>query len=405
VSRYGGWFLFAALLAVWVGLSVFVVHQPFHVGRNLRYFDLRVYRGAASLILNGGPLYDTKLFGGLHFTYPPIAALMFAPLAVVPLALDEVAVTAINVAALIWLLRLALQIHRASRRPGAKTGLCDRDAWAIVGLATAAALWLEPVTTTLGYGQIDLVIAALILFDLARADEAKSKGAALGLAAGLKLTPLLFVPYLLLTGRRRAAAVASCVFAGTVAVGYAVLPSDAARYWGGAFLDPSRVGRVADSANQSLEGAIARLTGTSSVGLVWLTAVVALAAVGLGAAVLAGRRGDEATGFSLCALTALLVSPISWTHHWVLAVPALFLFALSAYERRSRVSLIAATAMGAVGYSYIPEWVSGSHVLQLRTGGLIAADPYVLIGLLAIAGGCAALLRPSCARHANIATT
>ncbi len=402
MTRYGGWILFAALLAVWVGLSLFVVHQPFHVGRKLRYFDLRVYRGAASLILNGGSLYDTKLFGGLHFTYPPIAALVFAPLAVVPLALDEVAVTALNVAALAWLLRRALEIHHASRRPGAQTRLRDRDAWAVVGLATAAALWLEPVTTTLGYGQIDLVIAALILFDIARPDTAKSKGAALGLAAGLKLTPLLFVPYLLLTGRRRAAAVASCVFAGTVAVGFAVLPSDAARYWGAAFLDPSRVGRVADSANQSLEGAIARLTGASSVGLGWLAAVAALAVAGLGCAVLAGRRGDEATGFSLCALTALLISPISWTHHWVLAVPALFLFALSAYERRSRIMLLAAAAMGAIGYSYIPQRVSSSHISQLRAGGLIAADPYVLIGLLAIAAGCAALLLASPAPRRNV---
>ncbi|HEY6396170.1 MAG TPA: glycosyltransferase 87 family protein [Solirubrobacteraceae bacterium] len=395
--------LFAALLAVWVGLSLFVVHQPFHVGRRLRYFDLRVYRDAASLILNGGSLYDTRLYGGLHFTYPPIAALTFTPLALFPLALEEILVTALNVAALIWLLRRALEIHVARALSGTETRLRGRDKWAIVGLATAAALWLEPVTTTLGYGQVDLVIAALIVFDLSRADTAKSKGAALGLAAGLKLTPLLFVPYLLFTRRRRAAAVAGLVFAGTVALGFAVLPSDAARYWGRALLDPSRVGRVADWANQSLDGAIARLTGTSSVGSAWFAAVAVLAAVGLAGAVLAGRRGDEATGFSLCALTALLVSPISWTHHWVLAVPALFLFVLSAYERGSRPRLIAATAIAAIGYSYIPQRVSESHILQLKLGGLIASDAYVLIGLVAIATGCAAVLRAAPAARRNVA--
>jgi alpha-1,2-mannosyltransferase len=402
VRRYGGWVLFTALLAAWVCVSMFVVHQPFHVGRKLRYFDLRVYRGAATLVLNGGHLYDAKLYGGLHFTYPPIAALVFTPLAVLPLGLDEVLVTAINVAALIWVLRLALGLYLASPRRADSRRV---DPWPTVGLAAAAALWLEPITTTLGYGQIDLVIAALILFDLARPDSARSKGAAIGLAAGLKLTPLLFIPYLLLAGRRRAAAVATSVFAATIALGFAILPSDAVRYWGGAFLDPTRVGRVADWANQSLQGAIERLTGASTVGPAWLVAVAVVAAAGLAAAVLASRRGDEATGFALCAVTALLASPISWTHHWALAVPALFVVVLWAYQRRSRLGLIVAAGAAAIGYAYLPQRATSPHELQLTVGGLIAADPYVLVGLLAIGAGCAALYRGSHAPQATFAAT
>jgi alpha-1,2-mannosyltransferase len=243
------------------------------------------------------------------------------------------------------------------------------------------------------------------LFDIARPDTAQSKGVAIGLAAGLKLTPLLFVPYLLLTGRRRAAGVATALFSATVAVGFAVLPSDATRYWGGAFLDPSRVGRIGDSSNQSLQGAIVRATGSSSLGLGWLAAVAAVAVLGLTVAVLASRRGDEGTGFSLCALTALLASPISWTHHWALAVPALFLFAVRAYERRSTTRLIAAASIAAIGYVYIPERISNPHELNLSAGALVAADPYVLIGLLAVGLSCAALHRASQAPQATLATT
>jgi alpha-1,2-mannosyltransferase len=401
VRRSGGWILFAALLAAWVGVSLFVFHQPFHVGRKLRYFDLRVYRGAAALVLNGGHLYTARLYGGLHFTYPPIAALVFTPLAVLPLSVDEVLITAINIGALVWVLRLALDLHLASRRAEARAV----DPWPAVGLAAAAALWLEPITTTLGYGQIDLVIAALILFDLARPDSARTKGAAIGLAAGLKLTPLLFVLYLLLAGRRRAAAVATSVFAVTVAAGLSILPSDAVRYWGGAFLDSSRVGRVADWANQSLQGGIERLTGASSPGPAWLVAIAVAAVAGVASAVLASRRGDEATGFALCAITGLLVSPISWTHHWALAVPALFILVLWAYECRSRLGLIAAAGAAAIGYAYLPQRATSPHELQLTVGGLIAADPYVLVGLLAIGTACTALYRGSQAPRATLAAT
>jgi alpha-1,2-mannosyltransferase len=406
VRRYGAWILFAALLGAWVAVSLLVLHQPFHVGaRKLRYFDLLVYRGAASLILNGGHLYDARIYGGLPFTYPPFAALLFTPLAILPVSFDEVLVTAINIGALVAVLRLALGLHlQWSRREGAHR-VRDLDPWPVVALAAAGAVWLEPITTTLGYGQIDLVIAALIVFDLARPDASRTKGAAIGLAAGLKLTPLLFVPYLLLSGRRRAAALATSVFAATVAIGFAVLPSDAGRYWGGAFLDPARVGRIGDSANQSLQGAIVRLTGSSSLGVAWLGLVAAVAALGLAGAVLASRRGDEATGFSLCAITALLASPISWTHHWALAVPVLFLLVLRAYERRSRAMMVFAAVAAAIGYAYIPEQLSNPHELNLTLGPLIAADPYVAIGLLAVGLSSAGMYRASRAPQATLAPT
>ena len=192
-------------------------------------------------------------------------------------------------------------------------------------LASAFALWLEPVWTTLRYGQIDLLIGALILFDLSLPDRSRRKGAGIGVAVAMKLTPAIFVLYLLLTRRLRAAAVAAV---GLPRERRARLRADSRRLerllgWR-VPRTRSRVGRIENAANQSLRGAWSRLLHSMNVDAVWLShapcsshspaSTSRCAPVG---------RGDDARGFSLCALTGLLVSPISWSHHWVLAVPAL----------------------------------------------------------------------------------
>ena len=113
----------------------------------------------------------------------------------------------------------------------------------------------------------------------------------------------------------------------------------------------------------------------------------------------ASRRGDEATGFSICALTGLLISPISWTHHWVLVVPALLLLGHSAYQRRSGLSLAALAAIVLLGCTY-PTWLVAQRQargVHLTPAELVAADPYVIVGLAALGLGALAqyrLLRP-----------
>ena len=375
------------------GLLSLSGHAPFHPVRRLYYFDLRVYRGAAHLVLTGAPLYDRKILG-FNFTYPPFAALALAPLAREPLPFDEVAFTVLNVAVLVAVIWLALRLPcrpeapqaRAGAGGPARAGAARPSPWLVVLLA-GGALWLEPVTTTIAYGQIDLIVAVLVVFDLSRRDSARTKGAAIGLAAGLKLTPLIFIPYLLLCGRRRAAAVALASFTATVAAGTALLPGDTARYWSGVFLDSSRVGgrpgAGAGPADQSLRGALMRLEPSLGAHGLWLLIAGALVLGGLALAAAVSRRGDEGLGFALCALTALLASPISWTHHWVLAVPALVTLGMNPQRRHTKVALGASAAAVAIGCCY-STWLvdrtdpTGAH---LGLGGLLAADPYVLAGL------------------------
>jgi alpha-1,2-mannosyltransferase len=380
--RYA-WFALAASCAAYLLISL-AHHQAFHPWGRLRFFDLRVYRGAARLVLNGRSVYGGPIWHWAPFTYPPFAAVVFTPLALLPLAVDEVLVTIFGVVDMFAVLALALRLPMAG---GEEAPRAPHWRSVLVPVAVAAALWLEPVTATLGYGQINLLIALLVVGDLSRRDAAKSKGALIGLAAGLKLTPLIFVPYLFFSRRRRPAIVALGTFVSTVAVGYAALPDDTQRFWGGGmFLDSGRVGGCCVPANQSLRGAILRLDPSFGYGGLLGVAVV-VGIVGLFLAVLASRRGDEAMGFSLCAITGLLVSPVSWTHHWTIAVPALLLLGLRVYRNRSKAGTIAVGATLLVGYSYLPKLMEKpafSRGLAVPAGRTIASTSYVLIGLAAL---------------------
>jgi len=387
MPRLRAWLVLGVSCAAYLLVSL-PRSQPFHPWGRLAFFDLHVYRGAGRLVLDGRSIYGGPIWKWAPFTYPPFAAAFFTPLALLPLAVDELLVTVFGIVALFAILSLALRLASGDG-PEGEPGRSRRSA--VVALAMAGALWLEPITSTLGYGQINLLIALLVVWDLSRRDNACGKGALIGLAAGLKLTPLIFVPYLLFSRRGRAACVALGTFAATIAAGCAVLPADSARFWGdGLFLDPQRVGGSYAPANQSLRGLILRLDPSFGSGRILAIALV-VGLAGITLAVLASRRGDEALGFSLCALTGLLVSPVSWTHHWTLAVPALLLLGMRLVGERSRVGLAAVAAILLLGYSYLPKLMAKpafSAGVGKSLGWAIASAPYVLIGCAALAIAC-----------------
>ena len=227
---------------------------------------------------------------------------------------------AVNIAALLaalWFTFGGLGYRRGLTRLGATM------------LTAAAVFWTEPVIRTLYLGQVNLVLMALIIWDLCQPDTRRSgasrwwKGAAVGVAAGIKLVPLIFIPYLLLTRRFRAAAAACAAFAATVAAGFAVAPADSARWWlGGLFFNGGRTGFVGWEGNQSLRALLTRLAGSvAGAEPVWLAAALLTAVAGLACAALLDRAGHPLPGLLACALTGLLISPISWDHHWVWIVP------------------------------------------------------------------------------------
>jgi alpha-1,2-mannosyltransferase len=351
-------------------------------GQMLTWYDLNVYNHAG-LISRTLPrhLYTWQLSFGNKFTYTPFAALVFAVGSLLPWIVLRWLMTAASLAAVagtVWFTLGALG-WQGRRRVTAMFGL------------SSAALWLEPVQRALHLGQIELVLMALIVWDMCRSDGRRWKGVGVGLAAGIKLVPLIFIPYLVLVGKLRQAAVAAATFAATVALGFAVLPRESAKWWlTGYFLHASNVGDVGSLLNQSVYGMVVRAAGSVKAATpVWLGLAVVIAAIGLTAAALLHRRGRPVAGWLTCAVTGVLVSPISWDHHWVWAVPALVVLTDAAVRSRGarrRGCWLLAAALVAVYGDWPMHWTGPSALLPQGLLGLFTGlhtdhEKYHLHGL------------------------
>ena len=332
-----------ALVIVLGGWLIFAFTQP--ESSTLWPVDLAVYRDGGLIVRQIGPynaklgaqpfpLYDWTGTGNLNFTYTPFAALFFAAVSFIPWS---VLPRIVQVANLIFLFIAAWCTMGA---------LGYRDRRVRLGgalLGVAAGLLTEPVFRTLYLGQINLLLMAAIIWDLRQPDSRRFKGIATGLAAGIKLTPLVFIPYLLLTRKWRAAAVTTASFAFTIALGFLILPRDSKDWWfNGLFIQDGRTGFVGWTGNQSLRAIATRLAGSIDAGTVpWVILVVIVTVVGLLVAAQLDRAGHAMLGLLTAALVGLLDSPISWDHHWVWVVPAMMAaghYAARAWQARRRAA-------------------------------------------------------------------
>ncbi|MEU9124302.1 glycosyltransferase 87 family protein [Streptomyces sp. NPDC048506] len=358
----------ALLVASFAGLWVLHQVQP------LSMSDIAVYRAEGEAAAAGGDLYGfTVTEWALPATYPPFAALLFIPTTWLPLGTLTAVCVLVNAAFLVLLIHLSCKaagLRRAAR--SAPTLLA----------ATALGLWLEPVFQTLAFGQINLALTCLVLWDLSRPDGARGKGFATGIAAGIKLTPAIFAVYLLITGRVRAACTALAGFLVSVLLGWLVLPEASVEFWTRRMFETDRVGKVWIVDNQSLQGLISRLLHDPEPGLLWAVPALLTAVAGLWAARrVCLRRGLDGWGVLATAVTALLVSPISWSHHWVWCVP--LLIALAAHTRRSpwRRALLAVVTLA---FTVRTMWIvphAGYLDLHFSWWQQLLAAPYPLLGL------------------------
>jgi alpha-1,2-mannosyltransferase len=260
---------------------------------------------------------------------------------------------------------------------------------------------MEPVRETIGYGQVNLYLVALVVIDLIALRRGWWwAGVGIGLATAIKLTPGLFVVYLLLTGRRRPTAVALGTFVAGTLVAVAVSPATSQQFWTATLFQTSRVGRLESAANQSLLGLLARLAAPGQPSMpVWLLCAVTVLVAGMWRAVQAFRRGDELTGVTLTGLTTCLVSPISWNHHLYWVVPAVVVLLdvaagtpLGAHSWRGLrgrprgavlVAGVAATAVFAVFFLSVVSFVSdpAGHLTTDGAAAVLGANAYVYVML------------------------
>jgi alpha-1,2-mannosyltransferase len=358
-------------------LAAMLVLRP---GQMLDWYDLNVYNHAG-LIARSMPrrLYVWQLRPGIKFTYTPFAALLFAACSLLPWAVLRWLMTAASLAALgvtLWLTLRAL----GWRGRGLAT--------ALTGIA-AVALWTEPVQRALHLGQIEPLLMMLIVWDMCQPDRRWWKGVGIGVAAGIKLTPLIFIPYLVLAGRLRQAAAVTAAFLGSVLIGFACLPHASAKYWlTGYFLHADNVGDVKSLLNQSLLALVARsIHSVRHATPLWLGLSVVIGLLGVGAAALFDRAGRTVAGWLTCALTGLLVSPISWDHHWIWVVPAIALLADTALRATGQArwawwGLAAAMAALLGAWATLPL----GDVYRLPGGWqVISSNLFVLVGLVMLA--------------------
>ncbi len=302
--------------ALSTGLAVgWAVSLAFH-----RQLDIAVYLMGAGHLLDGR-LYHSSLTSPPHlpFTYPPFAAVVFTPLNLLPMRTAQVVWSLVNCGALLALVWLSVR---------AALPAWDRRKVTILALVLMTpAFWIEPVHLTFSFGQVNIALAALVLLDLTghvpMGSGTLPRGVLVGVAAAVKLIPLVFVPYLFLTRQTRSAWVALGTFAGCSLVSAALNPSVSWSYWTKYATDAKRVGGVFYISNQSLRAVADRLDHrVVSTGLITAVAAVVLVA-GLALAAWASRASSNLLGVLVCATTGLLVSPITWAHHLVWVVPVL----------------------------------------------------------------------------------
>jgi alpha-1,2-mannosyltransferase len=335
------WVIVAWVIAV-AALLVQQWLEPFNAGSHMGLFtnggDLDIYRHGALQVLHGDSLYDAPIPPGGWFTYPPFAALGFIPLSLLAFPAAQAAWMLISFSALtatIWRCATVLG-YRADRKLG------------LLSLAMAfVALDIEAVRGTLWQGQVNLVLMAIIVWDLTRPRGARLRGWTVGIAAGIKLTALVFVPYLLITRQWRAALHAAATAAVTVLLTWCLLPSDSAQYWFHALFQTSRIGMLTHPGNFSIGGILATLWDPAPMPTTWwLFGVAAAGVVGYYAAYRADLTSHSLIAITVVGLLSCAVPPLAWGHHWVWTVP-LLLITVDLVVRsagKTRASWIAATA-------------------------------------------------------------
>jgi alpha-1,2-mannosyltransferase len=336
-------------IAAWAASVAFVSRLAIRYLTNppdQRLADLDVYRTSGLSVLHGQPVYHvlTQAPQLLPFTYPPIAALFAVPLALVSWPVAEV----------IWVpfiyVPLAITIWYAFRPLLTRAGRYSPVAFAAL---FAVCAYLFPLRDQMRFGQIDILLIALCVADCATVKPRWPRGALIGLATAIKLVPGVFIVYLWISGRRRAAKTAAAATAIWTLAAFVLLPRDSLYYWTNAIFDSNRLGSNTGTSNQSLRGMLLRLFLPSHApGWLWLIALIAVGVPGFLAARRMARSGGEMAGVAITGLLAVLLSPVAWIHHLAWVVVAIGAVAGDGRDRRR----LAAAAAITVFYTVTLPW-------------------------------------------------
>ena len=368
------WRVFQLLAAAAYGYAAWRLlgHTPYRI-------DIDVYRMGGRAWLDGQSLYTadasfhTQADVDLPFTYPPLAAIVFAPFALLSLPAASAAITATTLVLLV--VSTVIVLTRLDVWDGPRWAAVTREpawlrrSWLALAIVAPAAIYLEPIRANFDFGQINVVLMTLVLADTVPRRTPWPRGLLLGLAIALKLTPAVFLLYFVVRRDGRAVLTALVSFVGATLLGVALAWRDSWEYWTTTIRDTDRIGTATLNTNQNIAGTLARLGLTDGVHFaVWTVGCFAA----LGLTVWATRRllraaasskpeGYEPVLALICvALFGLVVSPVSWSHHWVWTLPTLVVTTVLAYRRRN-VALAVVTAVGVALMVWTPILLMPEH--------------------------------------------
>ena len=349
--------LTAAVLA-WAGWRL--------LGHTAYRIDVDVYRMGGRAWLDGLPLYaDGAMFhtrGGLDlpFTYPPLAAIAFAPFAWLSLPVASVAITLTTLVLLIASTMIVLSGLNVWGSPSwtavASEPAWLRRLWLAAAIVAPAVIYLEPIRSNFEFGQINVVLMTLVIADCVPRKTPWPRGMLLGIAIALKLTPAAFLLYFLLRRDVRALLVTTATAVVATLAGFAFAWSDSLEYWTATVRHTDRIGTATLNTNQNIAGALARLgLGEGERFVLWVLACFTVLALTVWAARRVLRAGRPVLLLICVAMFGLVVSPVSWSHHWVWALPTVIVTAVLAYRQRHlALGAVAAAGVALMVWTPIP---------------------------------------------------
>ncbi|GAA0317551.1 glycosyltransferase 87 family protein [Kineococcus aurantiacus] len=363
-SRAGAW--------RWLGVLVLLVAVAPVVHRYLVAYpddqwqvDLEVYREAGRSLLLGRPVYqfETEVPQLLPFTYPTFSAVLSIPLALLPWAVAGWVWTAFQLA-LLWVV-VGLAFGPLLARAGRFAGLAH-------GVVAAACAWISPVGENIRFGQVNAILVTLCLLDLLRGADGLRlgrftlrwpRGALVGVAVAIKLTPGVFLVHFAITRQWRELRNAVLAAVGVTVATFLVAPEGSLEFWTSALLNSDRLGPNAGSSNQSLRGFVLRLyLSDGATTAVWGVLALAAAVAGYALARRLHRRGSLVGEVAACGVVALLVSPVSWLHHYLWGVVVLGAVVGDARVRSRAVAAVVGLVLLWVAW---PWW--GANLLASRS--------------------------------------
>ncbi len=353
------WLLAAAALG-YTAWGLFA-HTPYRI-------DIDIYQMGGQTWLDGRPLYrgdvlfHTPIGLNLPFTYPPLAAILFCPFAWLHMPAASVAITLLTLVLLVVstvIVLTRLDVWNTSALVGGPGWL--RRLWLAVVIVAPAAIWLEPISSNFDFGQINVVLMTLVIADCVPRRTPWPRGLLLGLGMALKLTPAVFLLYFLVRRDFRSALTALMSFVAATLIGFALAWSDSWEYWTHTVRHTDRIGSAALNTDQNIAGALARIGLSEHLRfLLWVSLCLAVLALTVWAMRRVLQAGEPTLAVICVALFGLMVSPVSWSHHWVWALPAVVVTAISSWRRRN-VALALVTAAGVALMNWTPLELLPKH--------------------------------------------